>query len=148
MRFLHTLVEAQPSGRWNHNHEREHLFAHHGKELVIFISDLYDEDRDILKFLRQLKTSRNEVIVFHVIGTIESDLNIAGSFSFRDLEGGTTYQADADQIRNAYRERFAGWMLETKSTLLEMGIFYHEAKISEYPSDVLRRFINVRSKLL
>ena len=148
MRFLHMLVDSHPSGRWKPNHEMEHLLAHHGKELIIFISDLYDENHDIRDFLRRLKTRRNEVIVFHVTGAIEKELTIKGSYSFRDLESGTTYQADADQIRSTYREKFTAWVQQTKTSLLEMGIAYHEAPMSEYPSDVLRKFINLRSRLL
>ncbi len=148
MRFLHSLVESTPGGRWKEEHEMEHLYDHHGKELIIFISDLYDEDNDITKFLRRLKTRRNEVIVFHVVGKTESEFDLTGSYTFRDLETGTTYQADADRIKPAYLEKFATWVRQMKATLLEMGIYYHEAPMAEYPAEVLRRFINVRSKLL
>lgn len=148
MRFLHALIEAQPSGQWKGNQEIGHLFDHHRKELIIVISDLYDQDGDILTFLRRLKTRRNEVVVFHVTGTVESELDISGSFTFRDLENGTTFQADADKVRDSYREKFSAWIQETKAALLEMDIFYHEARMPEYPSDVLRRFLNIRSRLL
>lgn len=148
MRFLHVLVESGPAGRWRQDQDMEHLFAHHGKELIIFVSDLYDENNDILNFLRKLKTRRNEVIVFHITGTVESELNITGSYSFRDLENGTTYQADADRMRSDYLRKFNEWVRETKRALLEMDIHYQDAPMSEFPSDVLRRFINVRSQLM
>lgn len=148
MRFLHALVESSPAGRWKPNHEMEHLYDHHGKELIVFITDLYDENNDIMSFLRRLKTRRNEVIVFHVVGTTESEFDLTGSYTFRDLETGTSYQADTNRIRSAYLEKFTAWVTQIKASLLEMGIFYNETSMSEFPAEALRRFINVRSKLL
>ncbi|MDZ7648646.1 MAG: hypothetical protein U5K54_16495 [Cytophagales bacterium] len=62
------------------------MLDHRGKEMIIFVTDLYDETKDIHQFISRLKTSRNEVIVFHVLGKTESTFDYQGSFTFEDLE--------------------------------------------------------------
>src|SRR5687768_6697976 len=43
MRFLHDLANAKAESRWKKS-GIEQLFDHHGKEVIIFITDLYDDD--------------------------------------------------------------------------------------------------------
>src|SRR5688572_5143809 len=58
MRFLHELVKAKAESRWKTS-GTEQLFDHHGKEMIIFITDLYDDKGDLLQFISRLKTNRN-----------------------------------------------------------------------------------------
>src|SRR5690349_14676757 len=86
MRFLNELIKVKSEGTWRKQNGLEQLFSQYGKEMIIFITDMYDEDHDLQKFISRLKTSRNEVIVFHLMGKHETDLDFDGSFTFEDLE--------------------------------------------------------------
>jgi uncharacterized protein (DUF58 family) len=147
MRFLHELVSIKAESTWRKN-GIEQLFDHHGKELLIFMSDLYDEDGDILKFISRLKTSRNEVIVFHLIGKNELELNHGGSFTFKDLESGQTLKVDTVAQQKQYLERINHWIKLTKSNLLERNISYYTVPMDENPQQVLRDFLKSRKQLM
>jgi len=54
--------------------------------MIIFMTDLYDEGEDLQRFISRLKTPRNEVIVFHLMGRHETEFDFDGSFTFEDLE--------------------------------------------------------------
>ncbi len=86
LRFLNALIEVKSEGTWKHDNSIEHLFDRHGKEMIVFITDLYDDERDLLNFISRLKTRRNEVIVFHIMGEHEMKFDYDGSFTFQDLE--------------------------------------------------------------
>src|SRR3989337_1317985 len=105
LRFLNELILIKSEGTWGENKGLEHLFNHHGKEMIIFITDLYDEGQGLLNFISRLKTPRNEVIVFHIMGHREMELDYAGSFIFEDLETKTIRRVDTRSQQKQYVER-------------------------------------------
>jgi uncharacterized protein (DUF58 family) len=147
MRFLHELISIKAESTWRKTGV-EQLFDHHGKELLIFMSDLYDDDGDLIRFISRLKTSRNEVIVFHLIGKNELELNHAGSFTFKDLESGQTLKVDTIAQQKAYKEKVERWLTQTRSNLLERNISYYTVPMDENPQQVLRDFLKSRKQLM
>lgn len=147
MRFLHELISIKPESTWR-KAGIEQLFDHHGKELLIFMSDLYDEEGDLLKFISRLKTSRNEVIVFHLMGENELALSHAGSFTFKDLESGETLKVDTVAQQKQYVESVNKWIAQTKSSLLEKNISYYTVAMNDNPHEVLRDFLKSRKQLM
>jgi uncharacterized protein (DUF58 family) len=147
MRFLYELIAIKAESTWKKTGV-EQLFDHHGKELLIFVSDLYDDDEDLLKFISRLKTSRNEVIVFHVMGQNEIELNHAGSFTFKDLESGQTLKVDTIGQQREYTQKVEHWIEKTKSFLLEKNISYYTITMSQNPDQVLRDFLKSRKLLM
>src|SRR5687768_1109158 len=59
MRFLYELIEVKAESTWKKS-GMEQLLDHHGKELIVFMTDFYDEENELLDFIQTLKTSRNE----------------------------------------------------------------------------------------
>lgn len=147
MRFLHELVELKAESTWKKN-GIEQLLDHHGKELLIFITDLYDEDGDLYKFMSRLKTSRNEVIVFHILGRNEMTLDHSGSFTFKDLETGNTVKVDTIAQKKDYTEKLNSWIQQARNTLLEKGIAYQTLVMSDNPGEMLREFLKHRKRLM
>jgi uncharacterized protein (DUF58 family) len=105
IRFLNELILVKSEGTWKKNTTLEHLFDRHGKEMIIFITDLYDENQDLLQFISRLKTRRNEVIVFHLMGQHEMDLDQEGAFTFEDLETRQKKKVDTVVLQNVYTKR-------------------------------------------
>ena len=147
MRFLHELVSIKAESTWKKSGV-EQLFDHHGKELLIFISDLYDDDEDLFKFISRLKTSRNEVIAFHMMGKNELELSHAGSFTFKDLESGQTLKVDTIAQQREYVNKVSTWISKTKALLLEKNISYYTITMTEEPDQVLRDFLKSRKLLM
>lgn len=147
MRFLHELISIKAESTWKKNGV-EQLLEHHGKELLIFVSDLYDDDGDLFKFISRLKTSRNEVIVFHLMGKNEMELNHTGSFTFKDLETGQTLKVDTMAQQEEYVKKVEAWIGRTKSALLEKNISYYTINMSADPDQILRDFLKSRKMLM
>jgi uncharacterized protein (DUF58 family) len=148
MRFLTELVSIKSESTWSQGSKTELLYHHHGKEMIIFFTDLYDDRQDLQNFIRRLKTRRNEVIVFHLMGKRESDLSHSGTFTFEDLESGHRIQADSLVEQMEYSHRVKEWIKSSRNWMLEKQVFYQVVTLDESPQDVLRNFLSIRKKLI
>ncbi len=147
MRFLNELVHLKGEGRWSGQGAVEQLFDHHGKEMIVFITDLYDEAEDLQRFISRLKTPRNEVIVFHLLGRREAEFDFNGSFTFEDLETGLRTKADTVIQKKEYTKRVNDWLKASRTWMLEKQITYHLIHLDESFETVLRNFLTLRKSL-
>jgi uncharacterized protein (DUF58 family) len=148
MRFLSELINVKSEGRWAPEKDVEMAQRHVGKEIIVFITDLYDEDRDIIKFLSRLKTSRNEVVVFHLIGRNEAEMEMEGVFTFEDLETGQRIKMDTLTQQGDYKKRVAEWLRQTRIWMLEKQIDYQLVYLDKPVESVLFQFLNARKRLV
>ncbi len=148
IRLLTALINSNSKGNWEKSKGIEQLFDHHGKEMIIFITDLYDDGQDIQQFISRLKTVRNEVIVFHLIGGHETKLDFEGSFTFEDLETGIKTKADTRTQQADYQERVQTWLRQTRMWMLERQINYHLTPLNQPVEEVLRNFLTIRKRLV
>lgn len=147
LRFLHALTQLQSAGHWNKSDGVEQLLDHRGKEMIIFMTDLYDDDADLLNFIARLKTVRNEVIVFHIVGKHELELDFEGSFTFRDLETNESRKVSTDEQRVAYATRVNEWVRQSKMWMYERQISYHQIRLQDPFENALRNFLKTRKVL-
>ena len=147
IRFLNELVHLKSEGAWKKGGV-EQLFDHHGKEMIVFITDLYDESEDLQNFISRLKTPRNEVIVFHLMGRHETDFDFNGSFTFEDLESGVRTKVDTLVQQKDYSRRVKEWLQSSRGWMLEKQINYHLVFLDEPVETVLRNFLTVRKSLI
>jgi hypothetical protein len=147
IRLLTELINVKSEGAWEKAKGIEQLFDHHGKELIIFITDLYDDGQDIQQFISRLKTIRNEVIVFHLIGKHETQLDFDGSFTFEDLETKVKTKADTRTQQIDYKERVRIWLEDSRMWMLEKQINYHLVNLDQPFEEVLRNFLTIRKRL-
>lgn len=148
IRFINELIKVKASGSWSKGKNIEHLFDHHGKEMIIFMTDLYDEGKDLLNFIARLKTPRNEVILFHIMGTGEIELDFDGSFTFQDLETAAALRVDTTLVRKQYTERVADWMSRSRLWMYEKQINYQLIRLSDPFEKSLRDFLRVRKSIV
>ena len=147
MRFLNELVKVKSEGTWRKQNGLEQLFSQYGKEMIVFITDMYDENQDLQKFISRLKTSRNEVIVFHLIGKHEADFDYDGSFTFEDLESKARMKVDSRLQQKEYRQRLEAWLKTSRAWMLEKQINYQLITMNEPVDSVLRNFLTTRKRL-
>lgn len=147
IRFLNELMLVKSEGMWKKNNDLEHLFDHRGKEMIIFITDLYDENGDLLQFVSRLKTRRNEVIIFHIMGEHEMKLDHDGSFTFEDLETKQKRKVDTTVLQKDYVRRIDEWIKSSRLWMYERQISYHLVRISDPIENALRDFLKVRKTL-
>lgn len=147
MRFLTALVNVVGEGTWRKGNGLEQLFNPYGKEMIIFMTDLYDQDQDLQQFIGKLKTTRNEVIVFHLMGRHETDMNFDGSFTFEDLENQVRMKVDSRSQQQAYQARVQQWLKDSRAWMLEKHINYYRVMLDEPVEQTLRDFLTVRKRL-
>jgi uncharacterized protein (DUF58 family) len=148
VRFLTELVRATGEGKWEKSKGIGQLFDHHGKEMIVFITDLYDDGKDIQHFISRLKTKRNEVIVFHLMGQHEIQLDFEGSFTFEDLETGIKTKVDTRTEQVGYKNRVQEWLKQSRAWMLERQINYRLVQMNEPVEEVLRNFLTIRKRLV
>jgi uncharacterized protein (DUF58 family) len=147
MRFINELVAAKGEGLWGKEKDLEALQRHVGKEIILFFTDLYDNGSDIQKFVSGLKTSRNEVVVFQIMGNDEMNLETEGVFTFEDLETGERRKVDTIAQQRAYAKRVNEWISQSRSWMLEKQIDYNLVKMNQPVESVLVHFLNSRKRL-
>ena len=148
-RILLELINIKNEGHWpedqsalNKLHDRSH------KELIFFITDLYEDNQELTKFITQLKTSRNEVVVMHIMGNSELNFEYKGTVTFEDLETGTRMKVDAKEAKNYYLQALNSKIKETKDTLLSNGISYHLFNLEDPIGEALQSFLKIRNRLI
>jgi uncharacterized protein (DUF58 family) len=148
IRFLNELVLLKSEGTWNRTGSIQQLLDHHGKEMIVFITDLYDDSEDLQEFISRLKTPRNEVIVFHLMGRHETEFDFDGSFTFEDLESGMRTKADTLIQQKDYSQRIRLWLQASRSWMLEKQINYQLIYFNDPVENVLRNFLTVRKSMI
>lgn len=148
-RFLNQLVNIQPQGAWpERSAEIGSLHHRNGKELLVVLSDMYEKSNELQSFVSSLKTSLNEVILLHLMGHKETQLDFNGAVTFQDLESKKTMQVNVANVREQYLADMNTYIDDLKNLLLEKGISYHQFLINEPLRDTLHTFLKNRAKLL
>jgi len=148
-RFLYHLLQLEAMGQWPQQGRPESQFRRGGeKELIIFLSDLYDHQAELAQFLKRLKTARNEVLLFHLIAPNEAALDYGGVVTLEDMETGKRGQVDAKEARNTYAQRWQQFVALNQQTALELGVDYHTFRMGEPIEQVLKDFLHRRKYML
>ncbi|CAN5545980.1 DUF58 domain-containing protein [soil metagenome] len=72
--------------------------------MVIVISDLFDDQKEVLKALRHFKHKKNEVIVFQVLDPLEISFLEGNPVTLMDVETKEELYSQPAAIQKAYRE--------------------------------------------
>lgn len=118
------------------------------KELFVVFSDLYDKDEEWLSFIKTLKTRRNEVIIFHLMGDQELTFNFSKTTLFRDLEDNTELKVDPAAFKENYQKNLTQWIERLREGFRNEGIDYALVNMSEPIDQVINRFLWHRKKLI
>ena len=122
------------------------LFTGSGrKEVLIFITDMYQQDGEISKLLDSLAALKHEVIVFQLMGQNELDLDFKGFSTLEDLETGETIQINAQQAK-AHKETLAQHLTDIRMELLGKHIVHRMLSTAEPLDKALRDFLVQRNK--
>ena len=76
--------------------------------LVIIISDLFDEPKNIMNGLKHFRHSKQEVILFHVLDRNELEFDFNTRTKFIDMESGEEITTDPWHVQNDYKNLIKG----------------------------------------
>ncbi len=148
MRFLNELIHVKAESTWKKGNGLEQIYSHQGKEMILFFTDMYDEAGDLQQFIHRLKTPRNEVIVFHMVGKSEMELDYNKSVTFEDLETGERLKVDTASQQTLYRSKVHEWLQTNRDWMLQKQVVYQPVNMEDPVAEVLRSFLKVRKLMI
>lgn len=123
--MLQTLEEIRAEQRTNIGetfHELAERF--HKRSLIIIISDLYDEEREIVRALRHFRHRKHEVLLFHLLAPQEREFPYTRLVDFLDLETNERLQVDPRHVRDEYLRQLEAFMATFRRACAEQGAEY------------------------
>ncbi|WDF54589.1 DUF58 domain-containing protein [Mucilaginibacter sp. KACC 22063] len=145
-RIYHQLDHIQPEGKFTQPAHYKELFGSSRRELLVFITDMYQSRDEIYKLLDSLAALRHEVIVFHLMGQNELDFDFKGYTALEDLETGETIEIDTLQAKKIYKEKLEQYLEDIRMQLLGKHIVYKLINTSHPLDEALREFLLRRKK--
>ncbi|MCW3117079.1 MAG: hypothetical protein JWM28_1161, partial [Chitinophagaceae bacterium] len=95
-RFYYQLENISPAGKFTEPIHYKEIFSDTAKrELLVFITDLYEQDGEIFSLLDSLVSLKHEVLVFHLMGKNELEFGYTGYAALEDLETGQKIKINA-----------------------------------------------------
>ncbi len=148
-RFLSTLIDINAEGNWpKDDNKLQHIHDKAHKELIFFITDLYENKEELTQSINQLKTARNEVIVLHIMGANELNFDFEGAVVFEDLETGERIKVNAKEAKEHYLQALNNSMTTFKNTFLTNAIGYELFSTEDEVSEAIKLFLNRRMQLI
>jgi uncharacterized protein (DUF58 family) len=147
-RLFYQLENLQPGGTFPGKEEAAKLLvAESGRELTVFITDLYESENEITRLAGQLKSHRNEVILFHLMAANERTLDYGSHVTLEDWETGQQVEIAADSLRPAYVQALQTHLETTRRRMLENDVFYRLQPTNQPLDDALRTFLRERNRI-
>lgn len=146
-RLLHRLENVYAGGRFTEPvHYKKFMGTTRRKELVVFVTDMYQQEVEIFKLLELIKAMGHDLIVFQLIGQNEISLNYKGFTALEDLETGETIAVDVESLRKTYHDKLDQFLTGISKKMLEKQVDYALIKMNDKVDEVLRKFLTQRAK--
>ncbi len=147
-RFYYQLENMAASGGAAEPVHYRNVFAGAGKkELLIFITDLYEQGNELFDALDSLAVMKHEMIVFHVMGNNELEFDYSNYAALQDMETGKLVKINAQQDSDAYKQGLTNYLASVKTKMLNRNFFYRLLNMQQPVEQALRDFLKQRSKL-
>jgi uncharacterized protein (DUF58 family) len=147
-RIFYQLENISPTGKFTEKIHYKDIFSGSiKKELLIFITDYYEKDGEITELLQSLSSNRHELIVFHLMGRNELELDYKGFSALEDLETGQTIRIDPTQNKKQYTEQLEAYISRVRTEMLNKNILYRMIRMDEPIDKALTDFLKQRIKI-
>jgi uncharacterized protein (DUF58 family) len=145
-RIYYQLEKIQPAGQFTQpSHYKELFTGSAKKELLIFVTDMYQSTDEISHLLDSLSALKHEIIVFHLMGQNELYFDFKGYSSLQDLETGETVQINS-QTKKEYQQKLDNHIAGIRMQLLGKHIVYKMLSTAQPLDEALREFLVQRNK--
>ena len=117
------------------------------RSLVFVISDLFDKVENVLKALTELRHSRHEVVLLHVVAPEEEEFSFARPTKFRNLERlNHRVLVDPHRLRKHYLENYRKFSKELSAGCGALGCDYQKLLTTEPYDRALGGYLDSRSR--
>jgi uncharacterized protein (DUF58 family) len=146
---LHTIDRIQPR-------EREGGFEHAlltiteilpRRNVVVVISDLYEDPDTVIRAVTRLKHKGNDVIVFHILDPAEVDFPFDEAAQFQDLESGERMPVVPETLRDEYKGHVEQHLRTLRRRMTQNQIDYCFIQTSQPLDHALFNYLSRRQAL-
>ena len=146
-RFFYQLEHIQPEGSMGSLTQYKHLFTGDQKrELLVFITDMYEQDGEISRLLELLASLRHEIIVFQLMGKNELERDFSGYQQVEDLETGERIPVGGAPSQKDYQDKLQHWLADVRMQLLDKQIAYCLVRLDQPLDQAIRDFLKQRQQ--
>lgn len=117
------------------------------RALIVVISDLLDNEKDINLALAHFRKRLHDVIVFHVLDPMEIDLSFKKGFEFEDLETNERITADPRALMTEYQKVFGEFLEQYRMACDGMKVDYRLARTDQPSEEYVRAYLDERRRL-
>ena len=117
------------------------------KGLIILISDLLDDEKNIIKGLRHFRHKGHEVIIFHIMDPKELNLDFDKNINFIDVENNDQLKIDSRQIKSSYNNAVKNFCNYYKSECLKNKIDYIRINTKDSLDKSLMQYLIKRANI-
>jgi len=148
-RLYYQLENVTAAGTGTKPGHYSNVFAGTGKkELVVFITDLYQQHNELFDVLDSLAIMKNEIVVFHLMGDNELAFDYGDYAALEDLETGKKVKINASRDIAVYKEKVENYLANLRMQMLNKNFFYRMLNMRHPIDQALRDFLKQRSKLI
>ena len=146
--IFNLLEEIEPSGSTTLSPVLHKVAETAGsRNIIIILSDLWDDLDEIMSGIRHLVFKGHEVIVFHVLDPFEVEFPYTELIDFIDMETGERLQVHTFSFRRIYLKEVKNFVEKLKRACTEAKVELHLAR-TDRPFDIyLASFLHKRASL-
>ncbi|HZO19957.1 MAG TPA: DUF58 domain-containing protein [Gemmatimonadaceae bacterium] len=145
---LQTIARATPQGQGSLDAPLNQVAEHaRRRQIVVLISDLYDEPERIVRAVARLRNRGNDLIVLHVLDPAELDLPFDDAANFEDMETGEAIPVVPGLLRDQYRTLVADHTATLARLMREERIDYALFNTSQPLDHALFAYLADRQRL-
>jgi len=115
--------------------------------LIIIISDLFDEPKEVMRGLRHFRFKKHEVILFHIFDRWEIDFPFRRLTDFVDMETNDEIQIDPRFVRDDYTGQIKDFIAAYKRECASATIEYVQTHTGVPYDLMLHSFLAKRKRL-
>ncbi len=116
--------------------------------LVIIISDLFDDQKEVLSALRHFKYTKNEVVVFQILDPVELSFLSGNPVTLKDLETQEEMFSQPFVIQKAYQEAVKEFTSVYKTECAKSDIDYVMLSTETTFDKALINYLSKRMKMM
>jgi uncharacterized protein (DUF58 family) len=118
------------------------------RSVVVLISDLFADPKDIQDGLDHLKFAGHNVVVLQTLDPYEIEFPFKGTWKFKDLEAEDDLITQPERIREDYLSSFNQYLETLRNSCVASNIDYTMINTSTPLDQVLRQFVDKRGSNL
>ena len=145
--MLHVLGKVSPGPTTDTARVCHHLAETiKARGMIVLISDLLDDEDEVLNALRHFQHKKHDVAVFHVLDRAELELPYEELSNFVEIESGRRVAADPGTFRAEYQSRVAAFCAKLREGCHQTNIDYHLVPTTKPIETTLVDFLMFRAR--